>query len=504
MMSSTYAKRWIILAILSSALFLIVTDMTVLYTALPTLTQALGATASQKLWIVNTYALVAAGLLLGAGTLGDRLGHKRLFVSGLIVFGLASLLAAFSPTPEVLILARALLAVGAALMMPSTLSIVRLIFTNEQERAVAIGVWASVASGGAAFGPVLGGFLLEHFWWGSVFLINVPIVLVALVLAWLLIPRMAGDTSRHWDGVGSFQVMVGLIALAYAIKSMGLQASSWSEVGLAAALGVACLVVFTRRQRRLAQPMLDFAIFRTPGFLASVLAAVVAAATLMGLQLVLSQRLQLVQALSPLQTSFFMLPLPLASLVVGPLAGAWLHRVGAMRMLIGSLLLAATGIGSLLLWRDAGAWEQGACLVVLGLGIGAVISAASTTLMNSIAEEQAGMAASVEEVSYELGGALGVTVVGSLMSAVYGSHMAAQAWLSPDAQAADSLEAALRVAQTLPLSAQATLVTVAHASFEAAYASSLGLLVGLLLTVAAWVYWKNGVGASNSTQAREC
>lgn len=169
-MSSSYAKRWIILAILSSALFLIVTDMTVLYTALPTLTQALSATASQKLWIVNTYALVAAGLLLGAGTLGDRLGHKRLFVSGLIVFGLASLLAAFSPTPAVLILARALLAVGAALMMPSTLSIVRLIFTDEQERAVAIGVWASVASGGAAFGPVLGGFLLEHFWWGSVFL----------------------------------------------------------------------------------------------------------------------------------------------------------------------------------------------------------------------------------------------------------------------------------------------------------------------------------------------
>ena len=175
--------RWLVLAIVSSALLLIVVDMTVLYTALPRLTHELGVTASSKLWIVNIYALVVSGLLLGMGTLGDRLGHKRLFMMGLVVFGAASLAAAYSPNPGALIAARAVLAIGAAMMMPATLSILRLTFTDERERAVAIGVWASVASGGAALGPVIGGVLLEHFWWGSVFLINLPIVLLALPLS---------------------------------------------------------------------------------------------------------------------------------------------------------------------------------------------------------------------------------------------------------------------------------------------------------------------------------
>ncbi len=175
--------RWLVLAIVSSALLLIVVDMTVLYTALPRLTHELQVNASEKLWIVNIYALVVSGLLLGMGTLGDRLGHKRLFMAGLVVFGVASLAAAYSPGAATLIAARALLAVGAAMMMPATLSILRLTFADERERAIAIGVWASVASGGAAIGPVVGGVLLEHFWWGSVFLINVPIVLLALPLA---------------------------------------------------------------------------------------------------------------------------------------------------------------------------------------------------------------------------------------------------------------------------------------------------------------------------------
>ena len=194
--------RWLVLAIVSSALLLIVIDMTVLYTALPRLTHDLGVSASAKLWIVNIYALVVSGLLPGMGTLGDRLGHKRLFMAGLAVFGLASLAAAYSPSAGWLIAARTLLAVGAAMMMPATLSILRLTFTDERERAIAIGVWASVASGGAAFGPVLGGVLLEHFWWGSVFLINLPIVLLALPLAWRLVPASrptAAGPGTWWD-----------------------------------------------------------------------------------------------------------------------------------------------------------------------------------------------------------------------------------------------------------------------------------------------------------------
>src|SRR5690606_8520698 len=192
-------NRWLVLAIVSSALFLIVIDMTVLYTALPTLTLELAATASEKLWSGNAYPLVVAGLLPGLGTLGDRLGHKQMFLAGLSVFGLASLAAAFSPTPAMLISARVLLAVGAAMMMPATLSLIRLTFTDEKERAFAIGIWAAVASGGAALGPVVGGVLLEWFWWGSVFLINVPVVILALIFGALMLERRPGNPDSPWD-----------------------------------------------------------------------------------------------------------------------------------------------------------------------------------------------------------------------------------------------------------------------------------------------------------------
>ncbi|KAG0772334.1 hypothetical protein G6F22_015825 [Rhizopus arrhizus] len=200
------------------------------------------------------------------GTLGDRLGHKRLFMMGLAVFGVASFAAAYSPGAPALIAARVLLAVGAAMMMPATLSIIRLTFTDERERAVAIGIWASVASGGAALGPVVGGVLLEHFWWGSVFLINVPIVLLALPLAWRCIPASRPSAARPWDLAGSLQVMAGLILCAYALKELGKAATSWLDAGLACVAGVAMLTVFVRRQRRRPYPLIDFAIFRNATF----------------------------------------------------------------------------------------------------------------------------------------------------------------------------------------------------------------------------------------------
>lgn len=416
-------NRWLVLAIVSSALFLIIIDMTVLYTALPRLTHDLGATAAEKLWIVNAYPLVVAGLLPGAGLLSDRLGHKRLFLAGLPLFGLASLCAAFAPSAAALIAARAGLAVGAALMMPATLSIVRHVFQDERERALAIGIWASVASAGAALGPVVGGVLLEFFWWGSVFLINVPVVAIALLLALPAIPACGGRSRRPWDALGSLQVMFGLVGVVYAIKELSTRAPDFGLAVLAALGGMLCLYLFVRRQRRAREPMIDFALFRNRRFARGVAVALVATMALVGMELVFSQHLQLVQGLTPLKAGLFVLPIPLASLVVGPLAGWLVPRWGENRVMCASLLLGSAGLLGLALSYQAATGAQLASLVLLGVGFGGAMTAASTAVMLNVDEQSSGMAAAIEDVSYELGGVIGVTLLGSLMSFVYGMSL---------------------------------------------------------------------------------
>ncbi len=416
-------NRWLVLAIVSSALFLIIIDMTVLYTALPRLTHDLGATTAEKLWIVNAYPLVVAGLLPGAGLLSDRLGHKRLFLAGLPLFGLASLCAAFAPSAAALIAARAGLAVGAALMMPATLSIVRHVFQDERERALAIGIWASVASAGAALGPVVGGVLLEFFWWGSVFLINVPVVAIALLLALPAIPACGGQSRRPWDALGSLQVMFGLVGVVYAIKELSARAPDFGLAVLAALGGMLCLYLFVRRQRRAREPMIDFALFRNRRFARGVAVALVATMALVGMELVFSQHLQLVQGLTPLKAGLFVLPIPLASLVVGPLAGWLVPRWGENRVMCASLLLGSAGLLGLALSYQSATGAQLASLVLLGVGFGGAMTAASTAVMLNVDEQSSGMAAAIEDVSYELGGVIGVTLLGSLMSLVYGMSL---------------------------------------------------------------------------------
>lgn len=383
-----YAKnRWLILTMVASALFLIVIDMTVLYTALPRLTQALDASASQKLWIVNAYPLVVAGLLPGAGMLSDRIGHKRLFLAGLPVFAVASLCAAFSPTAEWLIAARVFLAVGAAMMMPATLSIVRHVFTDERERALAIGIWASVASGGAAIGPVVGGLLLEYFWWGSVFLINVPVVLLVWPLAWKLIPRCGGDNPRPSDIVGSVQIMIGLVGAIYALKELSKPTPDVSALLVAALIGVLFLALFVRRQQRSAHPMIDFSLFRNRLFAGGIGVALLSMVALIGIELVLSQRLQLVLGLSPLQAALFILPIPLASALAGPVAGLLLPRYGERSIILGGFVLTTLGIAGLAASYQSGMALQLVSLALVGFGLGGVITAASTAIMLNAPEE---------------------------------------------------------------------------------------------------------------------
>jgi DHA2 family multidrug resistance protein-like MFS transporter len=245
-------RRWLVLATVSAGLLMVSVDTTVLYTALPTLTADLQADATQKLWIINAYPLVMAGLLLGAGTLGDGIGHKRMYLTGLVLFAAASLLAAFAPSPPVLIAARAFLAVGAAAMLPATAALIRITFDDEHERGIAIGVWGTMAVLGAALGPITGGLLLQHFWWGSVFLLNIPVVLLALAATAAFVPGGSGHRDRPWDLIASLQAMIALAGLVYAIQEASSIESVSYELGSLAGvtvLGTILTAVYTNTIR---------------------------------------------------------------------------------------------------------------------------------------------------------------------------------------------------------------------------------------------------------------
>ncbi|WKL01665.1 MFS transporter [Paenibacillus amylolyticus] len=275
----------------------------------------------EKLWILNGYSLVMAGLLPAMGTLRDRLGHKKIFTLGLLVFSAASLAAAFSPVPAVLVMSRILLAVGASMMMPATLSIIRVTFTNERELALAIGIWGSIASGGAGLGPIVGGLLLQHFWWGSVFLINLPIAILAFVFALKMIPKHHGDASKKWDFTSSIQIMIAMVGIIYSIKEFTRREGSLTLAIIAAVIGLLSLIIFIRRQNNSPNPLLDLSLFKIPRFSTGFITALVGLFAQMGVQYMVTQRLQLVEGMSPLQAGLFTVSIPVAALIAGPVTG---------------------------------------------------------------------------------------------------------------------------------------------------------------------------------------
>jgi len=483
------ARKWITLGIVSMALLLIVIDVTVLYTALPTLTHDLRASSAEKLWIMNAYTLVVTGLLLGMGTLGDRVGHRRMFIAGLSVFGAASLCAAYSPTPYALVAARALLGVGAAMMMPATLAIIRLMFTDHKERTLAIGIWASIAAGGAAFGPVVGGLLLEYFWWGSVFLINVPVVLVALALTVWLIPAQPGRPDSPWDLAGSLQIMVALTGVALAIKELARADRAWPLIVVALLTSALVARMFVLRQRRSAEPLLDFSLFGNLRFSGGVMACIVASVALVGVELVYTQRLQLVVGLTPLNAGLAILPVSLAAVVAGPLTGLVLGRIGTPRVILVSLGTTALALAGLLFAVDTYGVLKLATLILLGASVGATITAASNAVMNNAPPHRAGMAASIEEVSYELGAAVGVTVLGSVLAGSYTAAMKAPSHLESSPDPADSIDAALLAVESLPRALGDQLLLLAHTAFDRAFSVVMVVTITILLaTIAALLY----------------
>ncbi|WP_431310115.1 MFS transporter [Litorihabitans aurantiacus] len=377
-------RRWWLLVTVGAGLLLITLDNSILYTALPTLTEELGASGSAALWIINAYPVVMAGLLLGAGTLGDRIGHRRMFVVGLVIFGAASAAAAFSVSPGMLIASRALLAVGAASMMPATLALIRLTFDDAKERNIAIAIWGSLSVIGAAMGPILGGLLLERFWWGSVFLINVPVVVVALIATTIIAPRNDADPTKKWDLLSSIQAMVGLVGTVLFIKELAHVPQNWPLVAAAAVAAVVGFTAFVRRQRRMAEPLLDFSIFRNRAFSGGVLAAAFAMFTIAGAQLITTQRFQLVEGFSPLQAGLLVAAIALGALPSGMLGAAFLDVLGLRLIISGGLGVGALG---LVLSITAAATDTFMLLVagfiVTGMGLGGAFSVASAAIMGN-------------------------------------------------------------------------------------------------------------------------
>lgn len=416
MTDSTPGQRWTFFAVISLGLLMIGLDNSILYTALPELNEQLHTTPTQGLWIINAYPLVLAGLLLGTGTLGDKLGHRLMFIVGLVVFGVASLAAAFAPSAWLLVGARGLLGMGAAVMMPATLALIRLTFPDERERNTAIGIWGSVAVVGVALGPLVGGALLEAFWWGSVFLINVPIVLIALALTFWLAPENMPNPAKHWDFISSVYALFALSGLTMAIKELVNPNSGWGLFVVAAVLCVAGAVLFVRRQGKLSDPLLTFDIFKSRMFTGGVVAAAGGMFFMAGAELMTTQKLQLVDGFSPLHAGATIIAMPAAAIPASTLGGAYLHKIGFLPLIGGGFLGAAAGAAALIWGSDAGSLGiEIAALAVMGFSAGSVISVSSIAIIGAAPLHRSGMAAGVEEVSYEFGTLVTVAVTGSLL-----------------------------------------------------------------------------------------
>lgn len=437
------------LAVLCLSLLMVVLGNTVLNIALPTLVRELNATDQQLQWMVDAYALVFAGLLFTGGALGDRFGRKGALNIGLVVFGLGSVIAGIGTTSGQIIAGRAVMGIGAALVMPSTLSILTNVFPPE-ERARAIGIWAGVAGAGGAIGPIVSGFLLEHAWWGSIFFINLPVVVLALVAGWFLVP-----TSRDHDHVGldipGALLSIGAVgSLVYGIIEA--PEKGWGNTATLTAFGVAAVfgIAFAARELTASAPMLDLRYFRRRGFTGGSVAISMMFFGMFGMFFLLTQYLQLVKGWSALGTGVRCLPFALTMMVAAPSSAPLAERLGTKRVVAMGISIAA--VGMFLMSRmspDTGYLAIAGSLVVLAAGMGLTMAPSTAAIMSSLPLGKAGVGSAMNDTNRELGGALGVAVLGSILASQFRHHLGDAVSGLPHAvadAARSSLGGALRVA----------------------------------------------------------
>jgi MFS transporter, DHA2 family, multidrug resistance protein len=486
----SYRRRWASAAVLSASLLVITVDLTILNVALPDLAGDLRPTADQQLWIVDIYSLVLAGLLLSMSSLGDRWGRKRMLLSGFATFGGASALVLVADSPEAVIAVRALLGVGGAMIMPSTLSLLRSVFTDPAERATALGLWAAVSGLGAAVGPIAGGVLLEYFSWRAAFLVNVPLMAVALIAGWLILPESKHPSPARWDVVGAILSIAGMVLLVWSIKRFAKESDLTAPVAwLALLAAIAVLAFFVRRCLRRTDALLDVRLFRRRPFSAGILAALGSMFALAAALLLLAQWLQLVEGHSPIQAGVRLLPIAGAAMVSSVIAAPLARRIGARPVLAGGIAVAGIGMASLYLGSETIPFGLvAAAQALVGFGIGS-LAIASAMIMAGTPDAKAGNAAALEETAYDLGNVLGVAILGSAASVLYRSTLSSTPLPGVDGElaraAGESLGSAMGIAAE---TGSAELAQRSAVAFTEALETTSLIGGVVLLAVAAAVY----------------
>jgi EmrB/QacA subfamily drug resistance transporter len=483
-------RRWLILPVLCLSLFLVVVDNTIVNVALPTLSRELSASTSQLQWIVDAYSLVFAGLLLAFGSFGDRYGRKGALQIGLVVFAGTSVAAALTTSAPQLIAARAAMGVGAALVFPATLAILTNVFTDPVERAKAIGVWSAVSGLAVALGPLTGGWLLEHFAWGSIFLVNVPVVLVALVAGHRLVPSTRDPDAGRLDPNGLVLSIAAILLLVYTVIEA--PKHGWGDpLTVAGFVGAGVLVVvFVAWELRREHPMLDVRVFRNARFSAASGAVACAFFGLFGFIFLMTQYFQVVRGYSTLSAGLHTLPFAVASAVAAPLAARLALRIGTKVVVTAGLTLMTVGfVWVSTLEPDSPYWSTVAIqAAIIGAGLTLTLAPSTEAILGSLPREKAGVGSAVNDTTRELGGTIGVAVVGSVFASLYGPEILRRlSGLPVPAQAVEaarsSVVAAAEVARRAPAEGRAAVLDAARESFMRGFSG--GVLISAAVTAVA-------------------
>jgi DHA2 family multidrug resistance protein-like MFS transporter len=463
---------WWALTVLASSLFVVVIDMTVLNVAMPAMVEDLGLSSISQLWVVDVYALVLAGLLIPITSLADRWGRKRMLVAGYLLFAVGSVAVLWADTAGSVIAIRALLGVGGAMIMPSTLSLIRAVFPDAGQRALALSIWGATAAAGAAIGPVVGGALLEAFSWHAAFLLNVPLMVAAIAGALWLLPESRSARPGRIDATGVLLSGGGTALLVYAVKDLGKHSPSLVTLGLIV-VGAIAVAVFVRRSLHQPAPMLDVRLFASPVLRAGVVAALASSIAMIAVLFVGSQWLQVVVGWGPLRSGLALLPLAVGAMIATPFAPALAVRTSPRLVLTAGLGVLALGLAAIAVLPTTYPL-MAVAFAITGLGTTA-LGLASALIMGSANDDQAGSAAAIEEITYELGAVIGITFLGSLAAATYRAGL-------PEGVSAPVRESVAGAVGT-------EWFPVAADSFVRAF-STVGAAGAVLAAVAGWIVWR--------------